>query len=292
MNLLLFMPAGRLCACAGTLLLLANLARAQPTEASDPVPEEPHGISLDDFTNRNVVTDRPLLAYQPIRESDILWETRMWRIIDIREKMNLPFAFPEAPLAQILGAAALSGNLTVYDPADDKFSHPMRSAELQAALFRTDSIITIDVETGMEQLRIVQQAPDWNAVKRFRLKEAWFFDAKTSTLRFRILGIAPMINVTNAQGDFLYERPLFWVHYSSARPVLARQKAYTHGNNLAATTTWEDVFEMRYFASTVYKENNLYDRRIEDYLTGVDALYEAGKINDALFNREQDVWAW
>jgi len=292
MNLLLFMPARRLCACAGALLLLACTASAQLTEVSDPVPEEPAGISLDDFTDRNVVAERPPLAYQPIRESDILWETRIWRIIDVREKMNLPFSYPEAPLAQILGDEALSGALTVYDPADDKFSRPLSAAELQTALYRTDSIITIDVETGREQLRIVQQAPDWNAVKRFRLKEAWFFDTRTSTLRFRILGIAPLINVTNSAGDFLYERPLFWVHYPSARPVLARQKAYTHGNNLAATTTWEDLFELRYFASTVYKENNLYDRRIEHYLTGVDALFEAGKINDALFNREQDLWTW
>ena len=61
---------------------------------------------------------------------------------------------------------------------------------------------------------------------------------------------------------------------------------------MSATVTWEDMFEMRHFASVVYKENNPYDRRIEDYLTGTDALYEADRINDALFNREHDVWSW
>lgn len=292
MKILLFMPASRLCCCVGALLLFASTASAQLTETSDPEPVETHGIPLDDFTNRAVVSERPVLDYQSVRESDILWETRLWRIIDVREKMNQPFSFPEASLAQILGEGALAGDLTVYDPVDDRFANPLSAAALHRSLFRTDSIVVWDVETGEETLKLVEQSPDWNAVKRFRLKEAWFFDTRTASLRCRILGIAPMINVTNTQGDFLYERPLFWVHYPSARPLLARQKAYVHGGNLSATTTWEDLFEMRYFASTVYKENNLYNRRIEDYLTGVDALFEADKINDALFNREHDLWAW
>lgn len=292
MNLLLFMPASRMRCVAGALLLLAGTATAQRTEASDPEPAEVRTIPLDDFTNRAVVTERALLDYQPVRENDILWETRIWRVIDVREKMNLPFSYPEAPLAEILGEAALSGELTVYDPLDDKFTAPYSPNGLRRTLFRTDTLVVTDVLTGEETIKLVEQAPDWNAVKRFRLKEAWFFDTRTGTLRFRILGIAPMINVSNSQGDFLYERPLFWVHYPSARPMLARQKAYLHGGNLSATTTWEDLFEMRYFAATVYKENNLYDRRIEHYLTGVDALYEADKINDALFNREHDLWTW
>ncbi|MBK6933324.1 MAG: gliding motility protein GldN [Saprospirales bacterium] len=289
MKLLLFMPAPRMWGSAGYLLLSACLASAQ---SPDPLPATAAEPPLDDFTTREVVDMRPILGYQAVREADILWETRLWRVIDVREKMNLPFSYPEAPLAQILGLAALSGDLRVYDSGDDRFESPMTLESLRAALFEQDTIVTVDVETGKETLRAVEQSPDWQAVKRYRIKEACFFDTRTSALRFRILGIAPLVNVVNTEGDFLYERPMFWVHYPTARPLLARQKAYLHSNNLAATTTWEDVFEMRYFASTVYKENNLYDRRIEHYLTGVDALFEAEKINDALFNREQDLWSW
>lgn len=289
MKLLLFMPSLRLWGAVGCLLLGACLASAQ---SPDPVPAAVDDVPLDDFTTREVVDERPLLRYQAVREADILWETRLWRVIDVREKMNLPFSYPEAPLAQILGLAALSGDLQVYDSGDDRFGSPLSAEALRGALFGRDTITVVDVETGKDTIRVVEQAPDWQAVKRFRIKEAWFFDTRTGALRFRILGIAPLINVSDSEGDFLYERPLFWVHYPSARPLLARQKAWLHGGNLASTATWEDVFEMRYFASTVYKENNLYDRRIEHYLTGVDALFEAGKINDALFHREHDLWSW
>ncbi len=291
MKMLLFRPAIRLRIGVGCLLLLSGMVSAQSSD-TDPAPVDPLGVPFDDITNRDVVAERSVLPYQPIRESDILWEKRLWRIIDVREKMNLPFAFPNAPLAEILGTAALDGDITVFDPSDDQFAKPLDATTLRKALYRRDTLVTINVETEAEEVRIVEQAPDWSAIKRFRLKESWFFDTRTGTLRFRILGIAPLINVTNSEGDFLYERPLFWVHYPTSRTFLAHQKAYTTGDNLSATLTWEDVFEMRYFTGVVYKENNLYDRRIQDYLAGVDALFEASRINDALFNREQDAWSW
>lgn len=289
MKLLLFMPASRLWACLGCLLLLACGAMAQTT---DPVPADSSPPPPDDFTTREVVAQHHVLAYQPVRESDILWEKRLWRVIDIREKMNLPFAFPQAPLAQILGEAALQGDITVYDPGDDQFTKRLDEAGLRKTLFKTDTLITVDPVTYEETVKIVSNDPDWSAIKRFRVKEAWFFDTRTGSLRFRILGIAPLIDVTTSEGDFKYERPLFWVHYPSARPFLARQKAYCPGDNLSATITWEDLFEMRHFSSYVYKENNPYDRRVQDYLTGADMLYEAANINNTLINREHDLWSW
>ncbi len=108
----------------------------------------------------------------------------------------------------------------------------------------------------------------------------------------RILGIAPMVDVRDDDGNFLYEKPLFWVHYPSARALLAGRKVVMPGGNYAATTTWEDLFEMRYFASSVMKENNIQDLRLQDYLAGADLLLHSEQIEDELFNREHDLWSW
>ena len=56
---------------------------AGSTEASEP--------PLDDIVEKRIIDDRRVLPYQPLREADIFWEKRIWRVIDIREKMNLPF---------------------------------------------------------------------------------------------------------------------------------------------------------------------------------------------------------
>ena len=67
------------------------------TEASNPDDDRP----LDDIVDKRMIEDRRVLPYQPLREADIFWEKRIWRVIDIREKMNLPFAYPEKPFFTI-----------------------------------------------------------------------------------------------------------------------------------------------------------------------------------------------
>ncbi len=278
-----FQQASHWFALAGAIFFAQNLSAQTRTESSPPP-------GLDDIIDRQIVSQKQVLAYPALREADISWERRIWRVIDVREKMNLPFVCPESPLFQNLANAAKSGELTVYDAENDRFQKPLVPEEVENLLSKIDTIITWNVETGEEEIKIVRNEINPEDVKRFRIKEAWFFDKNTSTMRVRILGIAPLISTTDSDGNFRYEKPLFWVHYPTARPVLAHQKAYVLGNNLASNTTWEDIFEMRFFASTIIKENNLYDRRLEDYLTGTDKLMAAERIQSEIFNFEHDLW--
>lgn len=275
---------------AMAVLALSTLALgAQATELE---PVENQGPALDDFTTgRHRSAERTPLKYAPVREADVLWEKRVWRVIDTREKMNLPFVAPESPLFSILTEAARAGELPLYSTENDRFTIPLSVADLENILSTRDTVLTINVVTGEEETRIVHNEMSWEDVKRFRIKEVWWFDAAAGQLRQRILGIAPLMEVKNDQGDFLYERPMFWVHYPSAREVLARHPAIA-SDNVSAGITWEDLMEMRYFASYITKENNVHDRRLQDYLAGVDLLMEGDKISDALFNMEHDLWSW
>lgn len=260
-------------------------------QSTDPAPQ-PAGVPMDDFTDRHVVAERTPLPYAPVREADILWEKRLWRVIDVREKMNQPFTYPEAPLFSLMMNAALAGDIAIYSTEDDRFSTPIIGDNQRAVFFKCDTVMTINVDTGADEVAIVENKLNWEDVKRFRMKEAWFFNKQTGTLQHRILGIAPMINVLDENGNFMYERPLFWVHYPSVRGWLARQKVYTPGDNYAATLSWEDLLERRQFASVIVKENNPHDRRLQDYLSGVDLLREAEHIKNDLFNREHDLWTF
>lgn len=281
MTKLLSMRAVLPLGCLAGVMLFATLARAQTPF-----------IPLDDITERSTVAQHQVLEYQPIREADILWEKRLWRIVDVREKMNQSFTAPESPLFKIIFESALAGELPVYSTEDDRFTKRLPIDALKSKLFKTDTIVTYEVVTGAEIIREVQNEVSWEDVKRFRIKETWFFDAKTSTLRNRILGIAPLLEVRDENGDFKLEMPLFWVHYPSSRELLARHKAVTHLDNWANTTTWEDIFEMRYFASSIIKENNVHDLRLEHTYSGLDLVMRAERIEDELFNREHDLWTW
>lgn len=246
-------------------------------------------LPLDDITGRKVIQQKLPLVYPPLAERDLMWETRIWRVIDVREKMNLPFVQPERPFFEIVTEAAESGEMQLYSAETDDFSMPLSNEELQNILFTTD---TVEVYTEAEnfELKVIQNQLFYEDVKRFRVKEVWFFDSQASVMRVRILGIAPLIEVNDDFGNFKYEKPLFWVHYPSSREVFAHEKAFVEGNR-AARTTWEDVMEKRQFASVIYKESDVLNRRLEDMYSGVDALLEADNIKQKIFNIEQDFWS-
>ncbi|NUQ26211.1 MAG: gliding motility protein GldN [Saprospiraceae bacterium] len=246
---------------------------------------------LDDIVDYRAISDRRVLPYDHIREADIFWEKRIWRVIDIREKMNLPFAYPERPLFKILMEAATSGEMTVFSTEDDKFTSRLTPDEVASMGATIDTVITFDPETYQEQIQIVRNEINPEDVKRFRLKEVWFFDEETSTLQVRILGIAPLIDVKDENGNFKYEKPMFWVYYPDARQLMARERVFNVGND-SAPMSWEDLFEIRFFSSYVYKESNVFDRRLQEYVTGVDLLLEADKIKQTIFNFEHDLWSY
>src|SRR5690606_20298688 len=105
-----------------------QIPEAVKTEASEPDEDRP----IDDIVEKRIIDERRVLPYQPLREADIFWEKRIWRVIDIREKMNLPFAYPEKPFFTILMDAAVNNDITVYSTEDDKFSNKLQPEEVAA----------------------------------------------------------------------------------------------------------------------------------------------------------------
>ena len=273
--------------CCFTAVAEAQIPETVITESSDPGADAP----LDDVVEKTLTDEKPVLAYDPVREADIFWEKRIWRVIDTREKMNQPFMYPERPFSTILLDAAMEGDITVYSTEDDKFSYALTPEEVAAKTSATDTITTYDPDTYEEKIEVVRNDLNPEDIKRFRMKEIWFFDEESSTMQVRILGIAPLRDVFDDDGNFLYEDPMFWVYYPEAREVLARERVFNI-NNDASPTTWEDILEMRYFSSYIWKQSNVQDRRLQDYLTGVDLLLEGQKIKQEIFNFEQDLWSY
>lgn len=273
--------------CAFPASVDAQIPENILTESSDPNVDTP----LDDIVEKRMTLDHRVLPYSHVRESDIFWEKRIWRVIDVREKMNKPFSYPERPFFSIIMDAAINGEITVYSTEDDKFTAPLTPQEVASKGASIDTIITFDPETYEEQIQIVTNDLNPEDVKRYRLKEIWFFDKESSTLQVRILGIAPIIDVTDDNGNWLYEQPVFWVYYPDAREMMAKERVFNYGND-ASPMTWEDLMEMRFFASYIYKESNVHDRRLQDYLSGVDLLLESEKIRQTIFNFESDLWSF
>ena len=247
---------------------------------------------VNDIIEKRSQQERRILPYEHVREADIMWQKRIWRVLDVREKINLPFKNPDRPLINILLEAADSNKIQLYGTLDDKFTTPLSEEGRAAMAGGIDTVPIVDPETYDVTYDLVARELNPEDIRRYRLQEIWFFDKESSTMKVRILGIAPLKDEFDENGNFLYELPMFWVYYPAARQVLANEMAFANGND-AASRSWEDVFESRYFNSYVIKESNVLDRRIEGYLTnGRERLMEAERIKQEIFNFEQDLWSY
>lgn len=243
---------------------------------------------------------RQTLPNPKLREADLMWQRRVWRVIDVREKMNQFMYYPTEPtngrknLITIMMEAIIHKKLVAaYDPLYDDFRVKLAPWEVEA--IGVDSVHTVvyDPNPPYHQHHAVVPVPlDLSTIKKFKIKEDWFFDRQRSVMEVRIVGICPVRERIDPQtGQFRGYSDMFWVYFPELRRVLANEESYNRFGNMAQQITYDDVFVKRLFASYITKEDNVYDRRIEDYLkNGLEALLEAEDIKEKIRNFEHDVW--
>ena len=85
----------------------------------------------------NLVKDRTPLAYENIREDDAVYRQRVWREIDVHEKLNLPFVYKASEdngnqrFISILLNLIHAGDVTAFNASiDDRFTTPMTFREI------------------------------------------------------------------------------------------------------------------------------------------------------------------
>lgn len=240
-------------------------------------------------SNISALPQRRVLPYSPVREADILWEKKVWQVIDTREKMNHIFNYAELPFFELLGKAIVAGEITAYE--DEQFTIPIDKEEIKERLFRSDTFEITDPVTYEIKIQVIGNHVDHSEIVRYRIKEVWFFDTRTSTMRVRILGIAPIRAVHRENNVLIYETPLFWIYYPDCRSALAQHLVYNEKND-KGVLSWEDLLEMRMFSSYIYKSTNVKSERLQDTFSGVELLAESEKIKQSIFNFEQDLWSY
>jgi len=257
---------------------------------------------LDGIYQPEHTLERKVISYSPLREADVMWMRRVWRRIDLREKINQPFYYPEKPaqgrksLFDVIKEAILNdGTLTAYDPGplgdDDMFTKRMTPDEVRSLLFSQDTTYTEDLMTGDLVPVVVNIEVNSEEVKWYEIKEEWFFDRQRSVMDVRIIGICPMIAVKDDIGEFRGLKKLFWIYYPEARYVFVKSEVFNRANDVERRT-YEDIFWKRQFSSYIVKMSNVYDRTISQYEKGINALLEAEKLKETIFNMEHDLWSY
>ncbi|MBK9193189.1 MAG: gliding motility protein GldN [Crocinitomicaceae bacterium] len=126
-------------------------------------------------------------------------------------------------------------------------------------------------------------------IVQYRLKEDWFFDKERSVLDVRIIGICPVTYKKDDTGNIIGFNELFWLYFPECRYVFQNFFVQNKDND-AQRMSFDDLFWKRMFQSYIVKTSNIYDREIDSYKAGVDALLESERIKDEIFTFEHDLW--
>jgi len=303
------------------------------------------GIVDGIYIQEHIPTKR-LVPYEFVREADVMFQKRVWRYIDLREKINHPLYFPMDEISDAAGWVRntnrwslwtvirhhiLKGDIIMYEPENpnalgsfdgDLFKYPVfpaagKNYDTDSAFQKKvkemlsieiiprdqqgnpiierdangDPVIWKNPETGVDEEKRVPPILNWFTSKdiiEYRIKEDWFFDKERSQFDVRILGLSPVVFdceydekgiPTLVKG----KKELCWLYFPHCRFYFVNYNVYNPKND-ANWMSFDDLFQKRMFNSSIYKQSNIFDRSLDSYKSGIEALYESQRITEELRN--------
>lgn len=252
---------------------------------------------LYDETATGVKAPMPIPS---VREADVMWKKTIWREIDFRQKMNHGFYYPEEPhkrlknLYTVLKDALSDPTTGVIAYKDETITgelvDPITWSEIVEKTTGMQTVNEYDDYGNIIGTKEVKSEMSAGDVKRCQIKEEWYFDRQRSQLLVKIIAICP-IRMVERNDTYVPER-LFWVPYDeNLRKVLADAPFFNRKNS-AARLSYDEVFLKRVFDSYIIREDNVFDRNINEYAKGVEALYESERIKQTIIDYEQNLWEY
>lgn len=281
-------------------LVVVKTATGNPLTDSNKV-----SLRNDNAVEANLIKDRTPLTYDYIREDDAIFKQRIWRVIDAREKMNLPFKNTMETdngsqlFFAILYKAVADGGIVAFE--DERFTTPFTKEKFKERFSGGTDTVPVYGDLNNPELITSREVRTRefpvDSVYRFQLKEEVLFDKESSKLITRILGVAPMGPQILPNGKVLEGPPItyFWIYYPDIRATLAKFEVY-NPKNFGNRMTWEDLFEQRFYSSYIVKTtmDNPYNQSLSEKY-GKNKLFmllEGEAIKEKIFNYEQDLWAY
>ena len=241
-----------------------------------------------------------VIPYPYLREADVMYFRRVWQEMDLKQKINHPYYYPVDPIEDrsnlfdvIRDGLLIEGSLVAYSTGpigdEDEFTIPLSPDSIRKILNPIERIDEWDEFGEKIGFKEIITPIESDKITRYRLKEDWIWDRQRSERYVRIIGIAPMIEDYDRDGESMGYAPLFWLYYPECRYVFANADVFNLFND-AQRRTYEDLFQKRYFSSYIVKHSNVYDRSVGEFARGMDALAESERIKEELFNLEHDLW--
>ncbi|RZF57435.1 gliding motility protein GldN [Sphingobacterium corticibacterium] len=250
--------------------------------------------TTDGFYQANNLEDAVPFAYPKVNMKNIRFYKRVWRDIDLSNEENYIYAIPGASLIEAIMNGINEGKLTPYSPEDDTFKTKMTASQ-GVAQFADSVLVPIFDDEGNQidaQMTLNEFNPE--RVTKFRIKEDIFFDKQRGRLETRIIGVAPLMDISSSAelAESIGSTPAFWLYFPQLRYTLVKVDVSDPDRGLY-DMSMDDLFVQRKFASSIIRESSPSAMRQEAQYAenALQQLQEAQQIEDKLETYKEKLWS-
>lgn len=248
----------------------------------------------DGFYQANNLEDAVPFAFPKVNMKNIRFYKRVWRDIDLSNEENYIYAIPGASLIEAIMDGINGGKLTPYSPEDDTFTTKMTASE-GVAQFADSVLVPIFDDEGNQidaQMTLNEFNPE--RVTKFRIKEDIFFDKQRGRLETRIIGVAPLMDISSSAelAESIGSTPAFWLYFPQLRYTLVKVDVSDPDRGIY-DMSMDDLFVQRKFASNIIRESSPSAMRQQALYaeTAEEQAQDAQEIEDKLETYKEKLWS-
>ncbi|MEZ5012444.1 MAG: gliding motility protein GldN [Bacteroidales bacterium] len=163
------------------------------------------GQSFGDIYEKSI-TENGAIPYPFLREADVIWSKRIQRLVDMREKMNLPLYYPTTTtsdgrmsLTNILLGEIKAGNINAYDA--DNMNVSVTYSDIEKLMGAGADTVQVPTMSGVMKDTVLVKEPEPGEILQMLILEEWYFDKKHSRMDVRIIGLCPIRVYFNEEMD-------------------------------------------------------------------------------------------
>ena len=241
------------------LLIILSLTtqNAYPQQTARERIEQKHKVeNANKQSNRTLYQEESFNKLNEIIENS-RWSRIIYRHIDLTNPTNTPLnsMFP------IIFRSLQKNEIKAYEYLDGR------------ELFTDEFIINfnefidrfeINKEAENGSIQFEDSDIPTHEVKGYYLKEVYYFDTPTSSLRVLPISICPIIS-RNDNYDVITRYPLFWIPYSEIEEQARKTTIMLTGLNNSSRGTLDDFFKKRLYKGEIYKTGNPGNLSISQY---------------------------